>query len=81
MTGIDLGGVIYALGWSLVHFLWQGALIAIGLELALLALHRASVEVRYAVRCGALGLMGLAPLITFFVLLPEAAPTAAPMPC
>ena len=57
-----------ALGWTLVHFLWQGALAAALLELALLTLRRGSSQVRYGVRCLALAAMGVAPLLTFWVL-------------
>lgn len=53
-----------ALGWALIHFLWQGALVAIlfaGLR-SFLREHAASV--RYAVACGALLLLLLLPLLT-----------------
>ena len=63
-----------AIGWSLVHFLWQGALIALLLEIALGALQNRSSELRYTVRCIALGAMALAPVITLAVL------TANPQP-
>ena len=56
---------IQALGWSLLHFVWQGALIGAGLFLALLALRRASAQARYVVSCTALLLLALAPLVTF----------------
>jgi len=59
------GAAIEALGWSLVHFLWQGALVALVLEVLLFALRERSSRARYALRCGALGVMGLLPLATF----------------
>jgi len=77
----DLGGTVYALGWSLVHFLWQGALIALALEAVLVALRKSSSDVRYTLRCTALALMALAPVITFLVIRPgqPAAAAAAPL--
>ena len=46
-----------ALGWTLLHSLWQGALVAAVLAGALLLLRRRRAEVRYAVSAGALGLV------------------------
>ncbi|HEX9011747.1 MAG TPA: M56 family metallopeptidase, partial [Holophagaceae bacterium] len=64
-----------ALGWSLLHFLWQGALLG-ALTWGLLALLRgASARTRYALACAALLLMVAAPVLTFLHL--RAQPTAA----
>lgn len=52
------------LGWSLVHFLWQGVLVAAGLGLALWGLQRASANARYLAGLTALGLAALCPLGT-----------------
>jgi beta-lactamase regulating signal transducer with metallopeptidase domain len=43
-----------ALGWTLVHFLWQGAAIAIVYRIADLALARRSANARYLLALGAL---------------------------
>ncbi|UUZ48401.1 hypothetical protein LP420_37240 [Massilia sp. B-10] len=43
-----------SLGWTLLHFLWQGALIGAAAALALAALRRAAPTHRYAVACTAL---------------------------
>lgn len=43
-----------ALGWTLVHFLWQGAAIALVYRLADLALARRSAAARYGLALGAL---------------------------
>jgi hypothetical protein len=56
---------IQAVGWSLIHFLWQGALVALALELVLQAMRERSARARYAARCAALGAMALLPLGTF----------------
>jgi beta-lactamase regulating signal transducer with metallopeptidase domain len=57
-----------ALGWTLVHFLWQGALIAILLLGALAILRDASANVRYTTSCSAMLLMVLSAVTTFVVL-------------
>jgi bla regulator protein BlaR1 len=56
--------LVHALGWSLLHFLWQGVLIAAALELALAALPRAHSSARYAACCAALTALLVAPLVT-----------------
>ena len=42
------------LGWVLLHFVWQGALIATMCALALAALRRKSANLRYLIACSAL---------------------------
>jgi GWxTD domain-containing protein len=54
------------LGWTLIHFLWQGAAIA-GLSWALASIWR-EARSRYAVFCCGLLAMSVAPLITFALL-------------
>ncbi|OGX85284.1 hypothetical protein BEN48_14870 [Hymenobacter glacialis] len=54
-----------ALGWTLLHSLWQGALIAAVLAGALLLLRRQRAEVRYAASAGALGVVVALAGITF----------------
>ena len=53
-----------ALGWSLLHFLWQGALIAVTLAVMLALARNRSASLRYAMSCGALLLMTAAPIVT-----------------
>jgi hypothetical protein len=53
---------------SLLHFLWQGALLAAGLALALRRLRNATASDRHALACATLTLMAIAPLVTFWVL-------------
>lgn len=57
--------VLRSLGFSLLHFLWQGAAIAALTAAALLVSRRASV--RYCVAMVALVLMVSAPVVTFFI--------------
>ncbi|WP_229425085.1 hypothetical protein [Massilia sp. Se16.2.3] len=41
-------------GWTLLHFLWQGALVGCATAVALLALRNARPESRYLVACAGL---------------------------
>ena len=66
--------VIDALGWTLVHFLWQGTLIAATLCVVDLVLARSRASLRYLSACVAFALMLLAPVATFFVLRGQAKP-------
>jgi beta-lactamase regulating signal transducer with metallopeptidase domain len=54
-----------ALGWSLLHFVWQGILIALVLSGVLALLRNARPHVRYAANCAALLAMPLCALATF----------------
>ncbi len=54
-----------SLGWTLIHFLWQGTAIAGLTGAVLLALRSASPRLRYAVACLALAALAFAPVITF----------------
>jgi beta-lactamase regulating signal transducer with metallopeptidase domain len=53
------------LGWTLIHFLWQGALIALVLAGALALLRRSGSRTRYAVSCAAMLLMVISASVTF----------------
>ena len=46
-----------ALGWTLIHFVWQGAIAAILLACVLALLRQAGSHTRYAVSCAAMVLM------------------------
>ena len=65
-----------ALGWTLVHFLWQGAAVAVLLALANLGLRRATANARYLAACAAMVAMLAAAVGTFVWLVTE--PRAAP---
>jgi GWxTD domain-containing protein len=64
--------LIHALGWSLLHFCWQGTLVAILLASVLGLLSRRSPQLRYAVSCVALAMMVALPVLTFARLASEA---------
>ena len=55
---------MHSLGWALLHFLWQGTALAALAAAAMALCRRAST--RYIIGVGALALMLLAPLATFF---------------
>ena len=52
------------LGWTLVHFLWQGTALAIALAMALTIVPRRFARVRYALGCSTLALMLAVPTAT-----------------
>lgn len=51
------GPVAEAIGWALLHLLWQGAVVAAILAATLALLERRSANVRYIVSCAALALL------------------------
>lgn len=57
---------VRAVGWGLLHFVWQGAAVAALLSLLMAFCQRASI--RYAASVLALLLMLALPVVTFFVL-------------
>lgn len=54
--------LVQNLGWALLHFVWQGALIGCGTALLLALLRNARPQTRYAVACASLLLCLLLPL-------------------
>ncbi|HET9326836.1 MAG TPA: M56 family metallopeptidase [Candidatus Eisenbacteria bacterium] len=65
--GLDRASVD-ALGWTLMHFIWQGASIAFFFAVVNRILSRAGANARYLLACGTLLLMLLAPVATFVAL-------------
>ncbi|MCI0487131.1 MAG: M56 family metallopeptidase [Blastocatellia bacterium] len=55
-----------ALGWALLHFLWQGALVAILLAVVMRLLRKHSANLRYVVACASLLFMMVLPVGTFW---------------
>src|SRR5581483_2958562 len=56
-----------ALGWALVHFIWQGALVALLYAGLAALLRRRAANLRYSVACAAMLLMLALPVVTVFV--------------
>ena len=69
MTAFIHGPAAKALGWTLVHSLWEGAAVAVVLAVVL-ALTR-SARVRYAAACLAMLVLAAAFSITFWHLMPD----------
>jgi bla regulator protein blaR1 len=66
MTSLAHGispGLLQTLGWTLLHFVWQGAALAALLAVAMAVCRSAST--RYALAVGALVLMIAGPVVTF----------------
>jgi len=61
--------IVQTLGWTLLHFVWQGAALAAALSVLMACWRTASA--RYAAGVGAMVLLVAAPLITFLILLPS----------
>ncbi|HEV2881634.1 MAG TPA: M56 family metallopeptidase [Pyrinomonadaceae bacterium] len=68
--------VLQTLGWTLLHFIWQGALVAILYAGVALSLRRATANLRYTVACACMLLMLALPVATFFHLNSNATATA-----
>jgi bla regulator protein BlaR1 len=60
--------LVQALGWTILHSLWQGALVALALSVLLVFLNRQSAQVRYFISLTALGTTLALAVFTFFSL-------------
>lgn len=60
--------LVQALGWTLAHFLWQGAAVALLLAAVNAALRRSSANARYFASCAALLLMLVLPIFTMWMI-------------
>jgi beta-lactamase regulating signal transducer with metallopeptidase domain/HEAT repeat protein len=60
--------IIEVLGWTLIHFTWQGTLVALSLAGVLRMLRGSSTNTRYAAACVALLLMSILPLLTISII-------------
>ena len=58
------GPLAQAIGWALLHLVWQGALVAALLALVLVLLSGRAASLRYAVSCGALALVVMMGVVT-----------------
>ena len=65
LEGLLSEPMMAAAGWTLLHFLWQGALVAALVGVARSALRNASAQSRYLVGCAALLVLLVLPAITF----------------
>jgi beta-lactamase regulating signal transducer with metallopeptidase domain len=67
-----------ALGWTLIHSLWQGTLVGLAAWGALRLLARQSAQTRYLAACAGLLLLLALPVATFLILLPSLSPSSPP---
>src|SRR5688500_7844628 len=78
------GPTVERLGWTLVHFVWQGAAVAAVLAAALYLLRRRTADARYLASCASLLLLAAMPVFTFFLVdvrpVDVPAPALAPSP-
>jgi len=55
---------VHKLGWTLLHLLWQGAVVALLLAIVLRFLRKSSANLRYVVACSALAVVVILPVVT-----------------
>jgi TonB family protein len=66
-----LEGLVATLGWTLLHFLWQGAVVGVLFGVSLAAAGNASAQTRYRLAFFFLLLLATLPVATFFWLSPS----------
>jgi len=74
--------VVALVGWALIHFLWQGTLVALLLANVLTLLQQRAANLRYLVACAALLLMLILPPATIWMIglsSPEVKATRVPI--
>ena len=74
MDALFQSPTFHALGWTLIHSLWQGAMVFTGIAIVLRLLAKSPPNRKYALACAALGAMLLLPIGTFARLAGRPAP-------
>ena len=64
--------LVETLGWTLLHFIWQGLAVAILAYLALLVARNLSSTIRYSIALVGLAVMAACPVLTFCFLQQDA---------
>src|SRR5437763_13811005 len=72
--------VVDALGWTLVHSLWQGLALAVIVGIALRTVRRRSAQARYVLALVAMMLLPACAIATFGLLTRPALPMTARAP-
>ena len=67
--------IVQKLGWTLLHFVWQAAAVALLVAILLALLRKFTANLRYIVACAALGLTVLLPVATM-----QMVPISTPQP-
>src|SRR5204862_1874464 len=65
-----MNALLQIAGWTLIHFIWQGAAIGVVAAAILRATSRRSANVRYVIACAGLLAMLAAPPATVWLLRP-----------
>jgi beta-lactamase regulating signal transducer with metallopeptidase domain len=68
--------IVFKLGWTLIHSVWQGTAAALFLAIALRGLRNSSARLRYAAACIAMLWLVIQPLATFCLIPAPATPLA-----
>ncbi|MDD5706256.1 MAG: M56 family metallopeptidase [Kiritimatiellae bacterium] len=71
---------VQRVGWALVHSLWQAAIVAIVLAVALRLMRKVSANARYLAACAALVLIVALPIVTLRLVRAREQPVTAPHP-
>ena len=61
--------LVEALGWTLLHFVWQALIVGVGFALTRALFARHSCDMRYATGLAALAMLAICPALTLFTLL------------
>ena len=72
--------LIQSLGWTLLHFLWQGAAIGLGYATLRLIVPASHAEARYHAGLAALALMAICPPLTLGIVYPHVVAAASAEP-
>lgn len=73
----DLHNIVQALGWTLVHFLWQGAVLCLVFAVAMRLAASGSAWLRYRLALALFIATGLMPVVTFWMVFDTAQGPAA----
>jgi bla regulator protein blaR1 len=65
--------ILYALGWTVVHSLWQSFIVALLLSAYFLAWQKTNARIRYLAGNVALATILVAAVVTFFIMLEKMA--------
>src|SRR5689334_13772364 len=68
MQIVETSALVHQIGWSLIHSLWQDAVIGLVLAATLKLLSGAKPQSRYFTACVALAAMIILPVVTTYVL-------------
>ncbi len=63
-----LSETIEIIGWTLLHFVWQGIAVGLLAAVVLAAMRRCSANARYLTAVAALSVMAVLPIVTFMLL-------------